>query len=239
MGDKQVDLSVANYKDYEQYISSFTTAKDKLYLPNSRTAAGIIKLGYRSTKIPYDEEEYENRLNLAMQALHPKILGIVPFSRFIPPGTKDTVLLEFKKREVPNFTKRICTIVFITYTESDGSETSSYLDLEMSWKNAMRQVERHTPWQKVYEGHDRVKPLQHHLSYINHRSNFIKYTDSDNFRVLHDHQYGLMFMHIGDHKMIPVSNKPNPYSANVNRTMYLTARYGTIVFYDHVVRKKV
>ncbi|KAH8403006.1 hypothetical protein KR222_003096, partial [Zaprionus bogoriensis] len=238
MGDRRTDFSVIGFKNHKDYLDSFTSKKDTMYLSNKETARRIVELGYRSTNVPYEEKEFEKRLDIAMQALRPKITGLEHFSIYMPENCKDPVLLEFKKREDPIYNKQLATIVFTSYVDSEGSEISGYLDLGMSWANTRRRAMRHTNWRAVYEGHDRLEPMPHHLSYSNQRSNILLYTNSDNFKVLHDHTYGMMFQHKGDHKIIPVGGKPNPFSKNVKRSMAIGSRQ-TVVFYDHIVRKKV
>ena len=129
--------------------------------------------------------------------------------------------------------------MFTSTINTDGSEISGYIDLGMSWSNAFRKAFKHTDWQGVFEGRVRLKPMSHHLSYRNQRNNVVLFTDSDNFKVMHDHINGLTFMHKGDHKLIPVCGVKNAFSRNVARTMEVSPKYGTFVFYDHIVRKKV
>lgn len=116
---------------------------------------------------------------------------------------------------------------------------SGYIDLGMSWHNAFRNSFKHTDWKGIFEGHAMLKPRLHHLSYRNQRTNEVLFTDSDNFKVMHDDVLGMIFMHKGDHKLIPVAGAWNRFSKNVNRSMAVSPRYGTVVFYDHIVRKKV
>lgn len=129
--------------------------------------------------------------------------------------------------------------MFTTFIDTDGSEVSGYLDLGMSWANTRRKAVRHTNWPAVYEGRHRLEPMPHHLSYFNRKYNVLHYTDSDNFKVVHDGRYGMMFQHKGDRKILPVGGKWNPFSKNVTRTMAISPKQGTIVFYDHIIRKKV
>ncbi|EDW03059.1 cilia- and flagella-associated protein 299 [Drosophila grimshawi] len=239
MSDKVVDTSVLGFATYEDYVNSFSTKNDIRYLGNIRVAGNLAKLGYRSTKTPYSEKEFVKRVDLAMLAIRPKITGIQPFSRFMSPDNTDPVLLEFKRREVPIFSKILATIVFARYTAPDSSDVSAYLDLGMSWQNTVRRAIRHTNWKGVYEGSARLLPMSHHLSYNNPRYNMLNYTDSDNFCVIHDHRYGLMFKHRGDHKYIPVGGSPTPFDKNVKRSISSSPKYGTMIFYDHTVRKKV
>lgn len=132
--------------------------------------------------------------------------------------------------------------MFTTFVNHQGSEISGYLDLGMSWANTRRRAIRHTHWPAVYEGRDRLVPMPHHLSYFNRRTNTLNYTDSDNFKVIHHDHYGLVFLHKGDHNFIPVGNikkYPISISKNVARSIAISQKQGTVVFYDHIIRKKV
>ncbi|XP_030380663.1 cilia- and flagella-associated protein 299 [Scaptodrosophila lebanonensis] len=239
MGEKIVDFSVLEFANYNEYLDSYITTKDRRYLGNRAITNYIVKLGYRSTKAPYKENEFEKRRELALLAIRPKIMGIQYYGDYLDPENKDPVLLEFRKREKPNLTKVLTSIVFTTFHRNDGSEISGYLDLDMSWRNAMREAVKHTDWRGVFEGRVRLKPMPHHLSYSNPHYNILKYTPSDNFSVLHDHDYGLLFMHKGDHKIISVGNQITKYSKNASRTMVYSPKLGYVIFYDHIVRKKV
>lgn len=108
-----VDFSVLDYDTHEDYLKSFSTKKDYLYLGSQRVVTSLAKLGYRSTKIPYDEPEFLRRHDLAMQAIRPKIMGIQPFSTFMSPTNKDPVLLEFKRREEPIYSKNLAVSICI------------------------------------------------------------------------------------------------------------------------------
>ncbi|XP_068151622.1 cilia- and flagella-associated protein 299 [Drosophila tropicalis] len=238
-GGKSIDFSVLDHNNYVDYIHSFATVNDRRYLNNRRTIKTIVQLGYRTTKIPYTELEYEKRRDIALQSIRPKMVGLSSFGSFLPAENQDPVLLEFKRRELPNLNKYLSTIIFTSYVHTDGSEISGYLDLDMSWRNALREALKHTDWKGVFEGRHRLKPMSHHLSYWNPRYGMLKYTASDNFLIIHDHQYGLMFMHKGDHKKISLGGQHNQYSKNAKRSMVYSPKYGYVVFYDHIVRKKV
>ncbi|EDV31893.1 uncharacterized protein Dana_GF14314 [Drosophila ananassae] len=236
---KNVDFSVLEFDNYTDYINSFATVHDYRYLNNQRTIKTIVQLGYRTTKVPYTADEFAKRVNMAVEAIRPKTAHVGLFSDLMSPTNQDPVLLEFKAREPLNLNKILSTIVFTSYINIDGSEISGYIDLDMSWRNCFLQSLKHTDWRGVFAGRTRLKPMPHHLSYSNPRYNMVKYTQSDNYVVMHDHHFGLMFMHRGDHKMISVGGQHNIYSRNAKRSMVYSPKYGYVVFYDHFVRKKV
>jgi len=102
---KSVDFSVLEFDNYNDYISSFATVTDHRYLGNQNTIKTIVQLGYRTTKIPYTAEEYEKRVDLALEAIRPKLAHVGLFSDLLSPTNRDPVLLEFKARELLNLNK--------------------------------------------------------------------------------------------------------------------------------------
>ncbi|XP_017153665.1 cilia- and flagella-associated protein 299 [Drosophila miranda] len=238
MGSHQVDLSVLDFDTYNDYINSFATADDERFLSNQKIIKSIVQLGYRTTKVPYDNDEFDRRVLIAEQAIRPKTTTMGLLGDFMSPSNNDPVLLEFKRREVPNLNKYLSTIVFTSYISSDGYEISGYIDLDSSWRMGGSDTKK-IDWQCVFEGRCRVRPMAHHLSYSNARYNMVKYTHSDNYLVMHDHHFGLLFMHKGDHKIITVGGQVNLYSRNAKRSMVYSPKLGYVVFYDHLVRKKV
>ncbi|XP_030240143.1 cilia- and flagella-associated protein 299 [Drosophila navojoa] len=239
MGDKRIDFGILDFNTYEDYLESYTTKQDKQYLRRKDVIAKYLKLGYRATSAPYDAAEFKRRQFLAMNAIRPKTSDEQYFSRYLSPNNKDPVLLQFKEREFPIYSKILATIVFTMYTDNKGSEISAYIDLGMSWANTTRQAYNHANWKGIYEGRAHLRPMPHHLSYRNAQYNVFYHTDSDNFKVVHDDRYGLMFMHKGDHKYLPVGGHDNPFNRNVNRSTVISPKYGSVIFYDHALRKKV
>ncbi|XP_017857117.1 PREDICTED: uncharacterized protein C4orf22 [Drosophila arizonae] len=239
MGEKRIDFGVLDFDTYEDYLESYTTKQDKQYLRSHDMIARYLKLGYRATSAPYDAAEFKRRQFLAMHAIRPKTSNDQCFSRFLSPNNTDPVLLQFKEREFPIYSKILATIVFTMYTDKKGSEISAYIDLGMSWANTTRQAYNHANWKGIYEGRAHLRPMPHHLSYRNAQYNVFYYTDSENFKVVHDDRYGLMFMHKGDHKYLPVGGHDNPFNRNVHRSTVISPKYGSVIFYDHTLRKKV
>lgn len=102
---KNVDFSVLEYENYNDYISSFATVKDYRYLSNQNTIKTIVQLGYRTTKIPYNTEEFIKRVDIALEAIRPKTVQVGYFSDALSPTNTDPVLLGFKSREKLNLSK--------------------------------------------------------------------------------------------------------------------------------------
>lgn len=96
-----------------------------------------------------------------------------------------------------------------------------------------------TNWSGIFEERIRLTPKPHDLSYFDWHKGIVHYNDSENYTVVHDVDYGLMFMHKGDHKKICVDISRELYRKNCTRSMIFSEKYGHVVFYDHVIRKKI
>lgn len=105
MGEQNIHL--LDYKNHQQYLNSFMTINDIRYLRSKQIARGIISLGYRTATPPYEKNEFDRRVGLAMQNMRPKISGDLVYSKYMSPHSKDPVLLEYKKREIPIFEKKL------------------------------------------------------------------------------------------------------------------------------------
>lgn len=125
------------------------------------------------------------------------------------------------------------------YRLPSGFEISGYIDYESSLRRAATKSKNATDWQGIFEERVMLKPRPHHLSYYDWHKGHVCYNNSDNYMVLHDVEYGLIFMHRGDHKKVCVDISKDLYSKNCTRAMHFSEKYGYVVFYDHVVRKKI
>lgn len=105
MGEQ--NLSLLDFKNHEHYLHSFVSIQDMRYLRSKNIARKIISLGYRTPSIPYDNTEFNRRVDLARESMRPKISGELVYSKFMSPHNKDPVLLEYKKREIPIFEKKL------------------------------------------------------------------------------------------------------------------------------------
>lgn len=120
-----------------------------------------------------------------------------------------------------------------------GFEVSGYIDFEHSLHETNLQIEGCIDWAGVFSERIKLKPRPSDLSYLDWHKGIVFYNDSDNYLVVHNVEYGLIFMHKGDHKKVCVDISKELYSNNCSRSMHFSERYGHVVFYDHVVRKKI
>ena len=132
------------------------------------------------------------------------------------------------------------TILFVTHRKRNGFEESAYIDYATSIKrhNTLHPIIPPNDWPAIFAGKASIIPKPHHLSYIDWHTKRVTYNSSENFEVINDLNYGLCFMHKGDHKIVCVEPKFTEFKDNCKRTMYYSKRMGYVTFFDHVIRKK-
>ena len=131
------------------------------------------------------------------------------------------------------------TIIFVKHRLKSGFEISGYIDYENSLRRANIHMEGSTNWAGIFEHQLPLVPKRTHLSFFDWHKGFVAYNDSENYAVVHDVEHGLIFMHKGDHKKICVDVSRELYKKNCSRSMVFSDRYGHVIFYDHVIRKKI
>lgn len=120
-----------------------------------------------------------------------------------------------------------------------GFEVSGYIDFEHSLKQSNLMVEGCTDWLGVFQERVLLRPKPTDLSFYDWHKGAVHYNHSENYVVLHDVENGLIFMHRGDHKKICVDILREMYTNNCTREMHFSEKYGHVIFYDHVIRKKI
>lgn len=120
-----------------------------------------------------------------------------------------------------------------------GFEVSAYIDYDYSLRRANLKLEGHLNWSAIFEKQAPIIPKPTHLSYYDWHKGLVYYNDSDNYAVIHDVENGLIFMHKGDHKKICIDVTRELYKKNCTRSMIFSEKYGYVIFYDHVIRKKI
>lgn len=99
------NLHLLQFKDHEDYLNSFVKPKDTMYIRNRHAIRNLISLGYQTAgAAPYEEAEFQRRVSLAEDSLRTQVIDRV-FSSYMSPSNTDPVLLEYKKREIPIYTK--------------------------------------------------------------------------------------------------------------------------------------
>ena len=106
-------------------------------------------------------------------------------------------------------------------------------------KKTNKKADDSIDWRAVFEEKILLKPNPTDLSYYHWRSGQVEYNNSDNYTVIHDPVYGLVFMYKGDRKLICVDPTQKALAENATRTMIYSEKYNYVTFYDHLVRKKI
>ncbi|KAH8292984.1 hypothetical protein KR054_002892 [Drosophila jambulina] len=230
------DFSVANFKDYQEYVRSFTTVQDYRYLPCHKIITTLAKLGYREHRTFYEEDEFHNAKKQVEQLLNPTVSAIIYYSQYFQ-GT-DPALRALAQREHLNVQQEISTIIFLEISGRSGFAKSGYIDFESSLRNYRFKGPNAVDWKAVFEEKKLLRPQQTDIVFYDWRTRRIFANDNDNYTVVAHAEYGVMFTHKGDHKNLPMTTKKNPFSANVRRTQIKSDLYGFMILYDHHVRKK-
>lgn len=99
------DFNVLKFNNYADYLLSFTKIDEYRYLNSKAVANAVIKLGYRTNTIIYEEDEfYELRRNLLM-LLNPKHETTNLFSTYLK--STDPAIVALAHREAPNIQKKL------------------------------------------------------------------------------------------------------------------------------------
>lgn len=127
------------------------------------------------------------------------------------------------------------TIIFIVARQPNGFDISGYIDYAASLRNYNLGLRGATNWKRVFDGTDKVRPKPSDLSFYDWQKKTFAYNDSENYHTCQTGQ-SLSFKHKGDHKIITPDSK---HLENVIRKMIYFSSLGSLVLYDHVVRKKL
>ncbi|XP_032595350.1 cilia- and flagella-associated protein 299 isoform X1 [Drosophila grimshawi] len=228
----RADYALLAFDTYTDYIQSFINADDRRYLQSSTVIEQYIKLGYRTTSKIYEREEFIKTRAKAMEMINPKKQLNLQYGKYL--NNNDPGLLALAKREMPNVLQK--TIIFLVVRRPSGFDISGYMDYASSLRSFALNQRGSTNWKGVFEGTTQLRPRPNHLSYYDLHKKVLTYNDSENYETLHIGQ-SLVFMHKGDHKIIHLDVSHD--TSCVKRTMIHSPLIGTIIFYDHIVRKPI
>ncbi|EDW73298.1 uncharacterized protein Dwil_GK16731 [Drosophila willistoni] len=231
------DYSILKYATYAEYLASFPRIEDHRYLQDVPTIDKLTKLGYRTMTTVYDEGEFYRAKLIMESSAAPKVTSKMIYSMYLTGD--DAVLQALAKREKPNVLQEISTIIYMQVRRCNGFDISGYIDYEMSLRQANMCLPGAVDWRAIFEGQKLLCPRITDLGFYDWRTGDVFDTSNDNYQVVCHPVYGMYFMHKGDHKIIPVTTRPNPHSDNVTRTVFQSPLYNFVVLYDHGVRKKI
>ncbi|KAH8377641.1 hypothetical protein KR093_006401, partial [Drosophila rubida] len=228
------DFKLLEFSTYADYLKSFHCIEDERYLGNPKAIEALVKLGYRNTGRVYTEEEFDICKEKTLVLMNPKIKVRVG-SAYLVKGN-DPGLLALSERERPNLLKKLSTIIFISVRMPSGFDMSSYMDYEMNLRHFELDVRGAPNWTKIFEGSQKLLPKSSDLSYYDMQKKLVTHNDSDNYHSLAMGN-SLVFLHRGDHKIIVPDGKGA--SNTFKKVMIFSPSLGSIILYDHIVRKPV
>lgn len=130
------------------------------------------------------------------------------------------------------------TIIFIVARQASGFDISGYIDYAASLRSYYLDLRGSTNWRRIFDGSEKLRPKPTDLSFYDWQKKIFSYNDSENYHVCQAGQ-SLSFTHRGDHKIIQPDIKPGASLGNVKRITIDFSNLGSLVLYDHIVRKKV
>ncbi|XP_034473177.1 cilia- and flagella-associated protein 299-like [Drosophila innubila] len=229
------DFTLLNFNTYSEYLKSFQSIKDQRYIDDEKTINALVKLGYSNAGRIYEEDEFKKCKEMTLEVINPKIKLCLTSGHLVKGD--DPALLALAEREKPNLLKKLSTIIFIVVRLPSGFDVSSYKDYEHSLRQFDMSTRGSTNWKGVFQGTHKLRPRPSDLSFYDTQKKYVTYNDSDNYHTL-SIGHSLLFLHKGDHKMIVPEQKPS-LQTTAKRTMFLSPVLGTIILYDHIVRKPV
>ncbi|KAH8418867.1 hypothetical protein KR222_007219 [Zaprionus bogoriensis] len=230
------DHTLLNFETYSEYIKSLITISDQRYLQNQPAATVLVKLGFRTTNRIYDEPEFTKIREKTLDLMNPMIKSIVMCGTFLTGD--DPALKALAEREQPNILQKLSTIIFLVVRLPNGFDVSGYIDYGGSLRSFNLNQRGAINWKAVFKGTDKLRPRPSDLSFYDLHTKYFSFNHSDNYHTSHLGQ-SLAFKHKGDHKIIEPEGRHAAYQGNAKRTQIYSPLLGTVVLYDHVVRKKV
>ncbi|XP_037931422.1 cilia- and flagella-associated protein 299-like [Teleopsis dalmanni] len=234
-GSIEADKYLLDCDTYADYLDLFSTLQDYHYLRHSHIRHQIVTLGHRVSKV-LTPQEFEDRKQYVSLTLYPIQKTWKLFSLKIP--ISDPFLKAMALRERPNAQNMLSTIIWLEYQRANGQEISGYIDFKQSLTDANNNERNHLDWFAIFKGEKMLRPRKTDLSYSNWQKHFIIHNDSKNYKIMHDGELGVLFMHKGDHKTICVDINQPLHKENCYREMVYSRKYGYVTFYDHIVRRK-
>lgn len=254
MGTQKLDYGLSKFATYENYLDSMVHNDEYLYIAHVKSARKLAVLKSGVGKVYTSDEFYKIKFQIS-EELNPKVLSKPLYANHF--HGDDEVLQALASREQLNITKRLAvsgtfsisytihiphiisyhclqTIIFLQFRQSNGFDISGYVDFEQSLQNCTAQVPGYSDWTAIFQGRKLLKPKPTDLSFYDWHRKQCEYTDSENWRSITYHG-DLKFIHKGDLRIVPVTNKPSKFHNNVVRTLVRSKSYGTVVLYDHYV----
>ncbi|EDW25539.1 GL26367 [Drosophila persimilis] len=219
--------TVAKY-DYEDYLNTFVKLEDRRYLTSERVMQMLVPFRVIPGKILLSESKFQME-----QAKGPLGAHYILTQNTI---ANDPLAIALAEREKLNAVKEISSIIFISTRDSKGFSISGYIDYEQSLRHCKLGYSSAHDWVNIFAGNKRLEPNENDLSFITWKTGKVFYNNSDNYKIIPDAMKGLCFQHKGDGCVILIEKRmteDNPKCSFVE-----SAKNGSIIIYDHKIRRK-
>eukprot|EP01083_Nonionella_stella_P050179 133568_1 len=232
---------ISSYASYEDYLDEQVTDRDLFYLCDVEVARELVELGYRGSGDTLSRKEFEDKKR-EFEELNKKSnfargsQQIELFSSGLALTNRSggcELLSELAKREELVRNGKLTTIIFIRSINNRGQEISGYIDYghRLSTEN----------FALYFEQKKKLKPKPSDLSYYNWETQTTNSNPTQNFQVIADNQYGLLFKNKRDRKVINVDpnakdigDNSQRYTIHVDHNQYLQC-----VIFDHSTRRRI
>jgi hypothetical protein len=243
------DSVAADFATYEDYLDAQITPLDLYYLEDKDLARQLVELGYRGQGEPVKRVDFEARKRGTVKQPN-------NFRPKTPAGDQATIsvsanensvetaanngehqlspfLKALQEREEPLRQGRLSSILFLRFSTSKnggGHEVSGYIDLG-------DRLSQET-FDKFYSGEQTLIPRIGDLSYYNWDTGKCQVNESGYFQVISENKAGLLFRNKRDRKIIRVDPKAES-TEETARVPIKSQEYLQVVFYDHIIRRKL
>ncbi|XP_053319200.1 cilia- and flagella-associated protein 299 isoform X2 [Spea bombifrons] len=223
-----MDEIISQFKTYEDFLDSQVTSLDLYYLEDEELTRQLVELGYRGSGEVMKREEFEARKAAAeasqlSQRTQQKIVSSAGKE------LKDNFLKALASREEANRNGKMTSIIFIRDKNVHGQEISGYIDFSQRLKTEDFDV--------YFTGKKKLLPRPTDLSFYNWKTNVSTSNASQNYQVIAENSFGILFKNKRDRKILNVDPKASP-GDNSTRTPIETDLYIQAVIYDHITRRK-
>lgn len=256
MAKQKLDYSLSAFGTHEDYLDSMVGEDEHRYIRHVKSARKLGVLKSNVAKV-YTSDEFDKIKFQIAEELNPKVLSNPLYGKYFQGG--DEVLQALADREHMNIIRRLSvidhipygipytisyhiisfhclqTIILLQFRQANGFDISGYVDFEQSLQHCTGRVHGYSDWQAIFQGRKLLKPKPTDLSFYDWHRKKCEYTDSANWRSI-TYFGDLKFLHKGDLRIIPVTDKPSKFQKNVVRTLVRSKNYGTVILYDHYVR---
>ena len=225
-----------SYATYEDYLDEQVTERDLYYLCDEELARELVELGYRGSGDTLTRKEFEEKKREYQEELNNKnnlkrgTQQIELFSYGLDLSA-NKFLFELAKREELVRNGKLTTIIFIRTINNRGQEISGYIDYgyRLMTEN----------FRLYFEKKKKLKPKPIDLSFYNWETQTANSNPTQNFQVIADNQYGLLFKNKRDRKVINVDPNTKDIGDNSQRYEIYDDQYLQIVIFDHSTRRRM